>query len=79
MKEHTWAVHKDCGNWSCPICVGGLGFCIVCGGAEGTLTTECCGRKITKEEEDRIYKQGNLDFRDGKWVDKQEEQAQQEF
>lgn len=29
-----------------------------------------CSRPITEEEEDRIYKQGNLDFRDGKWVDK---------
>jgi hypothetical protein len=50
-------------------CDGGLGYCAVCGGFEGTLTTDCCGRKLTPNEEDRIYRKGNLDFKDGKWVD----------
>ncbi len=67
MNEHTWAKHENCSDWSCPICVGGLGFCTVCNGAEGTLTTECCGRPITEEEEHRVYIAGNLDFYDGKW------------
>jgi hypothetical protein len=43
-------------------------LCTVCGGGEGTLTTECCGRSITGLEEDQIYRQGHLDFKDGKWV-----------
>lgn len=67
MRKHKYFECK-CGKLGCQFCSGGLAFCTVCGGAEGTLTTECCGRKITKEEEDRIYKQGDLDFRDGKWI-----------
>lgn len=67
--EHTW--HKcNCDNVSCMFCVGGLGACDVCRGFEGTLTTHCCGRPITKKEEKRIYEIGDLDFRDGEWVDK---------
>lgn len=51
----------------CQFCRGGLAHCIVCHGFEGTLTTECCGRKLTEEEEDKIYKQGTLDFKNGNW------------
>jgi hypothetical protein len=57
----------DCNRPGCQFCDGGLGYCTVCGGAEGSLTIECCGRKITKHEEDRIYYGGNLDFHDGDW------------
>lgn len=67
MREHTWVKHTNCSDWSCPICVGGLGMCSVCGGAEGTLTTECCGRQITEEEQHRIYEVGDLDFVNGEW------------
>jgi len=66
MREHKYFECK-CGKSTCSYCSGGLALCVVCGGAEGTLTTECCGRKITPEEEDRIYHKRNLDFRDGKW------------
>ncbi len=67
--EHTWFECK-CNNARCMFCDGGLGACTVCKGFEGTLTTHCCDRPITKEEENRIYKIGDLDFRDGEWVDK---------
>lgn len=67
MRKHKYFECK-CGEPICQFCSGGLALCTVCGGGEGSLTTECCGRRITKEEEDRIYKQGNLDFRDGKWI-----------
>lgn len=67
MREHTW-VECNCNTPGCMFCDGGLGACTVCGGFEGTLTTECCGRQLTSEEEDRIYKQGNLDFKNGQWV-----------
>ena len=69
LTEHTWKT-CDCGRNTCYICGGGLGICTVCNGAEGSLTTECCGRLITAEEEDRIYKQGNLDFIGGQWINK---------
>lgn len=54
--------------YPCQFCEGGLFACTVCGGFEGTLTTDCCGRKLTSEEKDRIYHAANLDFRDGEWV-----------
>lgn len=65
--EHTW-YKCNCDKSICQFCTGGLGLCTVCGSGEGTLTTECCGRRITRLEEDQIYRQGHLDFRDGKWV-----------
>ena len=49
-------------------CDGGLFHCTICNGFEGSLTTDCCGRKITPEEEDKIYKKGTLDFVNGEWV-----------
>ncbi len=55
--------------YPCQFCDGGLGWCTVCNGFEGTLTTECCGRKITPEEEHAIYKTGTLDFKAGEWQD----------
>lgn len=64
--KHTWHQCK-CNKPGCMFCDGGLGLCTVCNGFEGTLTTECCGRKITQEEEDAIYKKGTLDFIGGEW------------
>jgi hypothetical protein len=64
--QHQYA-KCNCGEWSCNIC-NGLAICTVCGGAEGSLTIDCCGRRITKEEENQIYYGGILDFRDGDWI-----------
>ncbi len=44
----------------------GLAHCTVCGGAEGSLTTECCGHSIGEEKLDSIYF-GGLDFIGGGW------------
>lgn len=77
--EHDWMTGKDCcckdnDPWTgrCWVCLnivdGGLGVCKRCRGCEGTLTTECCGRELTDEEERRIYEVGDLDFKDGRWV-----------
>ncbi len=57
MREHTLTY----------TCEGNLASCTTCKGAEGSLTTECCGRPITEEEVHRIYEVGDLDFVDGKW------------
>ncbi len=46
---------------------GNLAFCTTCKGGEGSLTTECCGRPITEEESNRVYKKA-LDFINGKWT-----------
>jgi hypothetical protein len=75
--KHTYMDQTDCtcshdNDESCWVCRnivnGGLGVCRVCGGAEGTLTTDCCGRRITPEEEDQIYRLGTLDFVSTRWV-----------
>ena len=64
--DHTF---HTCKYDECRICNSGLAWCLVCGGAEGSLTTECCGRMITEEEEYRIYNLGKLDFKNGVWVE----------
>lgn len=70
MTDHVeYKCGDDCEMTACPYCQGGLFYCTVCHALEGALTTECCGRRITLEEEYRIYIEGNLDFKGGKWVD----------
>lgn len=69
MIEHTKYVctRQEC--YPCQFCDGGLFACTICGGFEGTLTTECPGRKLTPDEERLIYTEGKLDFRNGAWVE----------
>lgn len=38
-----------------------LALCKICGGAESSLPTNCPGRKLTYEEQERISR-GELDF-----------------
>ena len=45
----------------------GLGLCDTCGGAEASLTTECCGRRITTKEDNLIMK-CKIDYREGRWL-----------
>lgn len=62
--EHTYidnCDNPDCD--SCPLCT--LTICKVCGGSEGSLTTECSGENSYQKDED-VYS-GQLDFRYGKW------------
>lgn len=66
---HTW-YKCTCGSVGCMFCDGGLSACTVCGGLEGTLTTDCCGHRLTTQEEHEIYDLGILDFRNGQWVNK---------
>lgn len=67
MREHTREVHNDCEYPNCPICDGGLFHCTVCGLAEGSLTTECCGEKVSLSTEEQVYN-GEINFRNGRWV-----------
>ena len=67
--RHDLLEHKNCTEWNCPICDGGLALCVICGGAEGSLTTECCGRKLTKDEQ-KLIMNGALDFQDNRWIEK---------
>lgn len=67
--RHTWykcpGKHEYPGN--CQFCDGGLGACTVCGGAEGTLTLDCCGFRLNKYILDAVYK-GGLNFEDDEWT-----------
>jgi hypothetical protein len=66
-RQHSYRT-CSCHRTACHICDGGLSMCSVCMGAEGSLTAECPGRPITADEERRIYDEGTLDFRRGRWV-----------
>lgn len=70
MRAHVWyECPKPCDTPYCVYCEGGLGSCTVCKCAEGTLPSECPGAPVSSSDQDRIYA-GNLDFRDGEWVEK---------
>lgn len=69
--KHVFVTSKDCtcdGSASCMICDGGLAICKVCGGMEGSLTTDCPGEMIPMERHNEVYA-GKFDYREGKgWV-----------
>lgn len=54
---------------TCAICDGGLSLCIVCGGAEAAMPTECPGVKMTPELLDLVQAK-RLDYIGGRWVEK---------
>lgn len=61
----TNCIRKDCGG----TCFGcNIPVCKLCKLFEGALTTDCPGAIVSWEEQDRIYKDGNLDFRGEAWV-----------
>jgi hypothetical protein len=54
MSAHVWyKCPRDCAG--CQFCDGGLGYCTVCGGAEGSLLPECPGARLTPEQHDKNY------------------------
>lgn len=63
MSEPRKHVQKECTDSSC----GGmcnaccLGWCKVCGGAEGDLTTDCPGEHPSKEQSEAVD-EGRLDY-----------------
>lgn len=63
--EHTWYECK-CNEPGCQFCDGGLGWCRVCDGFEGTLSTDCVGHKLREQTQNAIWK-GYIDFKDGHW------------
>jgi hypothetical protein len=71
VREHHYYTcvekHGKClAEGHCYFCDGGLALCIVCRGAEGTLTSECSGRPLSEHEEADIMA-GRLDYIDGVW------------
>lgn len=59
----------DCGKDSCIPCRGGLGFCLVCRGAEASMPSHCPKVEMTQEVEGRVLA-GKIDFKDGAWIKK---------
>ena len=53
----------DCGGM-CNACC--LAICTVCGGAEGSLPTECPGVEMTTQESCMVL-EGITDYYDGAW------------
>lgn len=51
---------------TCNYCDGGLALCTVCGGAEGSMPSECPGRSMTHREQELVFS-GVTDFYDGSW------------
>ena len=65
--KHTLEVHDaDCEIMYCNVCEGGLANCVVCGGAESSLTSECCGYRIPPGISDQVS-MGTLDYEGGIW------------
>ena len=65
--NHTKLIHENCEKQSCPYCDGGLFLCTICGGFEGSLTTECPGKQMTEYQEQSVCN-GFVDFKNGRWV-----------
>lgn len=70
--KHDFYEHcenDDCGGVCpyCPYCT--LAVCKICGLYEGSLTTDCPGVDSYTVYSDRIYN-CEIDFIDGKWVEK---------
>lgn len=73
MPLHSLEEHKNCERPHCPICDGALASCTVCGGAEGSLPTDCPGHRMTAQQMEAVYAAA-LDFRDDEgWVNKPSE------
>lgn len=56
-----------CDSGDCAICDGGLKYCLVCGGAESSLPSDCPGVRMTEQQEELIST-GLLNFQDGEWM-----------
>lgn len=56
-----------CKDEDCSVCRGELAYCEVCGGAEGSMPTDCPGVRMTAEQSDNVYAR-KQDFLKGEWV-----------
>lgn len=65
-RGHIRVVCKDPDCRGCMFCAGGLYACEVCGGGEATMTTQCCGRRLTDDEQDQVQSL-RIDFLHNRW------------
>jgi hypothetical protein len=59
-KDHEYEYGYSDGY--CMFCDGGLFSCVVCGGTEGSLPTNCPGFEMTDEQDQQVYN-GKIDWR----------------
>lgn len=60
--------HCEPGCTGCMFCDGGLALCVTCGGAEGSLPTDCPGEPMPELICEEVYG-GAVDYRRGRgWV-----------
>ncbi len=65
---HKWARCKSQTCTGCHLCHGGLGVCVTCGGAEGSLPTDCPGKLMEHDVNEAVYN-GEIDYlRSRGWV-----------
>lgn len=67
LRHHRYECQINHSGERCHYCDGNLFLCTVCGGAESSLTTDCPGTPLTKEQ-DAAVSAGTLDYKYGKWV-----------
>jgi len=67
MKDHTRETCDPPCDEMKGCCACNLFCCGVCGGAEGSLPTECPGTKMSQALDHLVYK-STLDFREGQWM-----------
>lgn len=72
MSDHK--LHECSGGENCDcngyVCRGGLAYCDVCGGAEGSLPTDCPGKRLTADQQDDVYK-AKIDYIEPLgWIDR---------
>lgn len=71
MTEHVLHTPENCKRSDpderCIPCDGWLSLCVVCGGAESCLPTDCPGVKISSDMLEMITAE-MMDFKDGEWV-----------
>lgn len=59
---HKWRRCTSRYCTGCHLCHGGLALCSRCGGAEGSLPTDCPGERMSEEQDKAVYA-GELDWR----------------
>lgn len=64
MDHRQHKCHKD---W-CSVCRNQQKVCTVCGAWDKEQAAHCPGYQLPQVKKDLIY-YGDLDFKDGKWVD----------
>ena len=68
MNHIRYDCKKKCKNFYCAFCEGGLFACVVCGGFEGTLTTDCPGIRQCDALLELVY-MGKIDYHQGRgWI-----------